>query len=106
VYHLGHLSQNENTVAEGISGFVFYSHFVAKSERVVLKELNSSPMSRVQLLLRVDILQSLMIREENELMQQKVMSPIAKCLNHRIEFLIIGGVSLSDFIQHLTKVSN
>jgi len=29
-----------------------------------------------------------MIREENKLLRQKVMSPIAKSLNYRIEFLI------------------
>ena len=39
-------------------------------------------------------------------MWQKVILPIAKCLNHRIEFLIISGVSLSGIIQFLTEVSN
>ena len=61
-------------------------------------------MSHVQLLLRVYILQGLVIREENELMQ--VMSPITKFLNHRAKFLIVGGVSLSGIIQLLTELSN
>ena len=48
----------------------------------------------------------LMIREENELLRQKVTSPIEKRLNHHVEFLVVGGVPLSDIIQLLTEVSN
>jgi len=63
-------------------------------------------MSCVHLLLGVDILQGLMIREGNKFLRQKVMSPIAKCLDHRVEFLVVGGVSLSGIIQLLNEVSN
>jgi len=58
-----------------------------------LKKLYPTAMSIVKLLLRINIFKRLVVRDDNELLREKVMAPVTHCLNHRIKLLIISRVS-------------
>ena len=85
---------------------VLLALLMMKVEGEVLQILNPSCMLIAQLLLRVQILQGLMVREEHKLLIKEVMSPVFESLNDSVEFTIVGGVSKPHVMQLLVEVLN
>ena len=63
-------------------------------------------MTMVMLHLRVDLLESFMIRIYNELLWKEIMAPIVQSLNHNIEFFVIDRIFLLCFIQFFIEKCN
>ena len=69
-----------------------------------LEILYPTSMSGTQFLLGVEVFQSLVVRKDDELLWQQVLSLMSERLNHNIKFLIIGGVPHPSFIELVTEV--
>ncbi|KAI0494319.1 hypothetical protein KFK09_024453 [Dendrobium nobile] len=72
--------------------------------RLLQKELDPSTMACIQLLLGVDITQSFVIRENDKLLREQVVSPITKILDHSVKLFIIHGIMLPNIIKLFTEV--
>ena len=73
-----------------------------KCER--LEILYPTSMLDTQFLLGVEVFQSLMVRKDDELLWQQVVSPMSERLNHGIKLLIIGRIPHPSLTELLTEV--
>ena len=71
-----------------------------------LKILYPFSMSRVEFVLSLNVLESLMIRMENEFSSNKIMTLMLQCSNDSIKLLVVGGVLLLGIVELLTKEGN
>ena len=93
-----HQSEKMRPVAQRIRDHIVFALLVADNECVVLKVLHPPCVSIAQLLLRVEVFQGIIVREEHELLGLEVMAPVSQCLNDGIELLIVRGVPESNVI--------
>ena len=78
--------------AQCVRDHIVLALLVVDNEHVVLEILHPPCVSVAQLLLRVEILQGFIVREEHKLLGQEVMAPISQCLNYGVKLLIVRGV--------------
>ena len=95
-----------DSTAQRIGNHVLLTLLMAKDEGEVLQVLDPSSVSIAQLLLRMQVLQGLMVREKNELLMKEVVSLVFESLNEGVELTVVRGVSKPHVIQLLTKVLN
>ena len=66
--------------AQRVSYYVSLFGVIMQSHVIILDELQPSPLSEVQLLLREDVLQTLVIRVHLTMVSDEKMSPCLQCL--------------------------
>ena len=93
-----------DSMTQRVCHHVLLALLMVKDEGEVLQILDPSCVLIAQFLLRVQILQGLMVREEHKLLMKEVMSLVFESLNDGVELIIVGGVSKPHVIQLLTKV--
>lgn len=64
------------------------------NKRLFLQIWSLLTVSRIQLLLRVDVFECLMVGKQYKLLKKKIVMPIATCSNHCKKFCPIGRILL------------
>lgn len=91
---------------KGISHMIFRTYFMFKHKRKLLYVIKPSCMFGIQMLLRMNMPQRIMVRVQDEVLVDQVMSPMVERLDDGIKLQVIRRVSLLCFIKFLTEEGN
>ena len=96
--------QQGHSPTERIWDAIFTTSLMLEHKCVGLQIFYPSSMSDIQLLLKIEVFQSFMVRKDYELLWQQVVSPVLERLHHSIKLLVICGVPHSRITEFFTEV--